>query len=130
MKVRWIILFAGVLALVVGITGLFTPVNAGPANVSCGSAMMPDLAAARAATEHGGANIPVPDLGPGIPEPARHDAVIINSDYVSLCRQNLADRRMWTITLAAVGAVATLGALAAAARVHRRRSDTGSPERR
>jgi hypothetical protein len=91
---------------------------------------MPDLAAARAATEHHGANIPVPDLGPGTPEPARHDAVIINSDYVSLCRQNLTDRRFWTITLVAVGGVATLGALAAAAGAHRRGSGTGSPEPR
>lgn len=120
MIARWIVLFVGVVALIVGIAGLVTPVSAGPGNrgptvaeplnVDCGIAVAPDLAAARKATVLGGQNMPSP---PGVPETPGlaqpHDDIVVNTDYVSLCHKELTDRRIWTITLAALGAVAILG---------------------
>lgn len=113
MLVRWIVVFIGAVALVTGVAGLLTPVSAGPGNVGCGIAVAPDLSSARVATERGGQNRPSPPSvpeTPGFAEP--HDDIIVNTDYVDLCRKELTDRRIWTITLAAVGAAAALaGAL-------------------
>ncbi|MCV7016893.1 hypothetical protein H7I96_03995 [Mycolicibacterium aichiense] len=117
---RWAIVVVGVLALVTGVAGLLSPVSAGPghrgpvsvepAQVRCGSAVAPDLSAARAATVQGGKNTPspagVPET-PGMAEP--HDDIIVNTDYVELCHKELTDRRIWTIVLSGVGAVAILG---------------------
>ena len=117
MVLRWTVLFIGVVAVVTGVVGILTPVSAGPQNVACGTVVAEDLSAARAATVRGGANLPAPDRvpeTPGVAEP--DDDIIVNSDYVNLCRKELTDRRMWTVTLAAVGAVGVLaGVLAAAA---------------
>ncbi|ORB55875.1 hypothetical protein BST42_05590 [Mycolicibacterium rhodesiae] len=107
-------------ALIVGIAGLVTPVSAGPGNrgptvaeplsVDCGIAVSPDLSAAREATVLGGKNMPSPPGAPGTPGLAQpHDDIIVNTDYVSLCREELTDRRIWTVTLAALGVVAVLG---------------------
>ncbi|WP_431238018.1 hypothetical protein ACQ86B_25975 [Mycolicibacterium aichiense] len=94
-----------------------------PLNVDCGSAIAPDLSAARAATVQGGTNMPspagVPET-PGMAEP--HDDVIVNTDYVELCHQELTDRRIWTIVLSAVGAAAILGIGLAAVLSRRSRS--------
>lgn len=110
MMIRWSVLFVGVVALAVGVVGLVSPVSAGPANVRCGSAVAQDLSAARQATVLGGANMPGPPAvpeTPGLAEP--HDDIIVNTDYVSLCRKDLTDRRIWTIALVGVGAIAVLG---------------------
>ncbi|MGV0714380.1 hypothetical protein ABQE93_03125 [Mycolicibacterium sp. XJ662] len=95
---RWLLLLLGTAAVLVGAMGLLNPVNVGPEDVECGSAIFPDLTAARAATDFGGANIPV------------LDEVITNPDYEELCRMELEDRRVWTLTVAAVGAVVLVGA--------------------
>ncbi len=98
------VLFVGVVAAIVGIVGLLVPVSVGEEGVSCGSAAMPDYSEARAATDFGGVNIPV------------LDEVLVNPDYVALCDAELRDRRTWTITLTAVGAIAVIGALVMARR--------------
>ncbi|MDQ2636365.1 MAG: hypothetical protein M3Y83_05755 [Actinomycetota bacterium] len=95
---RWLLLLLGTVAVLVGAIGLLTPVNVGVEDVGCGSAILPDLTAARAATDFGGANIPV------------LDEVVANPDYEELCRMELEDRRVWTVTVASVGAVVLVGA--------------------
>lgn len=98
---RRIVLFAGIVALLVGIVGLFAPVSASPGNqtVACGSAVVPDLSAARAQDDGSPANIPVPG------------GVVADTDYTRLCRMNVEDRRIWTIALSAVGVIVAAGAL-------------------
>lgn len=106
MIVLRIVLFAGVVAAIVGVAGLFTPVSASPENltIECGSAVAPDLSAARAHDDGSAANIPVPG------------GVVADTDFTRLCQMNLEDRRIWTITLAVAGVVAAAGALVLGAR--------------
>lgn len=61
MIIRRVVLFAGAVALIVGAVGLLTPVSAsgGLGAVKCGSAVAPDLAAARAEDDGNPANIRV-----------------------------------------------------------------------
>jgi len=111
MITRRIILFIGGVAVLVGVIGLFTPVSVHPelVPVSCGSAVAPNLSAARARDDGNAANVPV------------RGEVIVDSNYTRLCQMDLADRRIWTITLAAAGALAIASALALAARSNRAR---------
>lgn len=111
MIVRRIVLFAGVVALIVGTVGLLTPVSVSPERetVRCGSAIAPDLSAARANDDQSAANIPIPG------------GVVIDTNFTRLCQMDLADRRIWTITLAVAGALAVLGALVLGALSSRRR---------
>jgi hypothetical protein len=112
MIVRRSILFVGVVAVLVGVTGLFTPVSVSPevGGVSCGSAVAPNLSAARARDDGNPANVPI------------RGEVIVDSDYTRLCHMDLADRRIWTITLAAAGALAAASAFALGVRTSRVRS--------
>lgn len=112
--VRLVMLFAGMVAVTVGVVGLLVPVNVGEENVGCGSALFPDFSAAREATNFGGANIPV------------LDQVIATPDYVELCDTEVADRRVWTITLAVAGVLAVVGALILIVRARRTRVGEGS----
>jgi hypothetical protein len=103
MILRRIALFVGVVVLIVGVVGLLTPVSVSPAReptVSCGSAIAPDLSAARAHDDRSAANIPV------------LDEVVIDTDYIRLCQMELENRRIWTISVAVAGALAIVGALA------------------
>lgn len=106
MIVLRIVLFVGVVAAIVGVAGLFTPVSASPENrvIECGSAVAPDLSAARAHDDGSAANIPVPG------------GVVADTDFRRLCQMNLEDRRIWTITLAVAGVVVAAGALVLGAR--------------
>ncbi len=100
--VRSIVMFAGAVAVVVGVVGLFTVVSVSPNqnNVLCGSAVAPDLSQARAET------------GRGYPAtPPAADVKVAHSDYVALCRGELTDRRIWTITVAGIGVLSIAGAL-------------------
>lgn len=101
MKVRLIIVSVGVVALLIGIVGLLAPVSVSAGEgqvVSCGSAIAPDLSAARANDDASEANIPV--LG----------EVIVDPNFVRLCEKDLEDRRLWTITLGAVGMLTVVAA--------------------
>jgi hypothetical protein len=109
--VRRIALFAGVVALLIGVVGLLAPVSVSPErepSVGCGSALAPDLSAARANDDESAANFPVPG------------GVVVDTNFTRLCRMDLEDRRIWTITLAAVGALAVVGGLVLGAFSNRR----------
>lgn len=110
MLLRRVILFIGAIALVVGVVGLLTPVSVSPEQqtVRCGSAVAPDLSDARAEDDRSPANVPV--LG----------EVVVDTNYTRLCRKDLTDRRLWTITLAVAGGLAA--AAAGALEVRDRRS--------
>jgi hypothetical protein len=99
-------LFSGAVALIVGIAGLLTPVSVSPEDktVSCGTAVAPDLSEARANDDRSAANVPI--LGEVEAE------VVADINYTRLCQMDIEDRRIWTISLAGVGAFAvatTLG---------------------
>lgn len=103
-------MFAGVVALIVGVAGLLAPVSVSPelVKVGCGSAIAPDLSAARANDDESAANFPVPG------------GVVVDTNFTRLCQLDLEDRRIWTTTLAAVGALAVVGALVLGAFSNRR----------
>jgi hypothetical protein len=98
MPIRRIIGFAGALAILVGTAGLLTPVSVSPElqTVRCGSAASPDMSAARANDDGSDANIPVTG------------GVVTDVNYTELCRMEIEDRRVWTITLAALGVLAVV----------------------
>lgn len=110
MILRRTVLFAGVVALIVAVVGLLVPVSVSPegATVGCGSAVAPDLSTARANDDRSAANMPI--LG----------EVVVDTNYTRLCQMDLDDRRIWTITLAAAGFLAVVGALALGALSNRR----------
>lgn len=91
----------GVVALMVGGIGLLTPVSISPEEqtVHCGSAISPDLSAARSKDDGSDANTPILDV------------VVVDIDYTRLCQKDLQDRRQWTISLAVFGALAIAGSL-------------------
>ncbi|CAA0096552.1 Uncharacterised protein [Mycolicibacterium vanbaalenii] len=102
MKVRLIFVAVGAVALLVGIVGLVVPVSVSAGQgeaVSCGSAIAPDLSAARANDDASEANVPV------------FGEVLVDPNYVRLCEKDLEDRRLWTITLGAVGALTIVAVL-------------------
>jgi hypothetical protein len=94
-------LFLGAVALIVGIVGLLAPVSVSAEGeiVRCGSAVAPDLSDARAHDDGNAANVPVLDV------------VLVDTNFTRLCQKDLEDRRLWTISLAVVGALAIPGAL-------------------
>ena len=69
-------------------------------SISCGNGIAADLSAARAENDKTGKNIPI--IG---------EVLSGGTDYVVMCESALSARRSWTIPLAAVGAVAIVGAL-------------------
>lgn len=93
--VRWIAIFVGVVALLVGLLGLITPVSVSPfqQSVSCGSVVAPDLSEARSLDDSNAANVPV------------DGEIVVDVNYTHLCRMELEDRRLWTITVAVLGAL-------------------------
>lgn len=89
---RLILVLAGAVTLIVGVVGLLTPVSVSPElqTVGCGSAVSPDFSAARTANDYVSA----------LPQ---SDEVVVGIDYTELCRMELKDRRILSITLAAGG---------------------------
>lgn len=104
MIVRLSVLATGLVALLVGGVGLFSPISVSPglAPVPCGSAVAPDYATAReqapADTQTSPNELPYDTEWAG------------DVDYAQLCRDEVEDRRLWTIPLAAVGALTLVGA--------------------
>ncbi|MFB1296580.1 hypothetical protein ACAG24_013770 [Mycobacterium sp. pW049] len=88
------------MALLVGVVGLFAPVSAAANGtvIACGSAVAPDLSAARANDDASPANVPV--LG----------EVVSDANFTRLCDMNLEDRRLWASTCAGLGLIAAAGA--------------------
>ena len=104
-------MFAGVVALLVGVVGLLAPVSASPPqepNVSCGSAVAPDFSEARAHDDGSAANVPV------------LDELIVDTNYTELCDMAINDRRAWTIPVAAIGALVLAAAVALTVRDRRK----------
>lgn len=118
---RWMI-FGGVIAVLVGMVGLVAPVSVSPALpvVNCGSAAFPNLADARALDDGDASNVVV------------GEEVLVDTDYTRLCRMDLEDRRLWTVTLVGVGVlIAATGALGGALmRRSRRPGDDAMAKRR
>ncbi len=108
--IRGILAFLGVVAVIVGVVGLLAPVSVSPGRVSvrCGSPVAADLSDARARDDGSAANVPVPG------------GVLTDTNYEQLCRQQLTDRRVWTITLAAVGGLAVIAGFGLGAMVRQR----------
>lgn len=79
---RWLVLAAGVVALLVGGVGVVAPVSVSPvrAVVGCGTAVSARIPASTGE-----------DAGP---------------DYTRLCRMEIEDRRQWTLTLLGAGMAA------------------------
>lgn len=113
---RFTVLLAAVVAVLVGVVGLAAPVSVSPALVvvECGSALSPDLSAARALDDGDAANTPTAE------------GVLVDVNYTDLCRMDLEDRRLWTSPVILAGLL-TLTVLAVA-RVRARRSAT-APQR-
>ncbi len=102
MKLRLMIAGLGAVALLVGIVGLFAPVSvfAEGEVIRCGSVTAPDLSAARANDDASAANALV--LGD----------LVSDANFTRLCDMNLEDRRLWTISLGALGGLAVIAAAA------------------
>ena len=102
---RRMVLFFGVLVgavtVAVGVVGLVAPISISSQQkmVGCGSAVAPDLSAARAKDERNGAAKPVSD----------EDAP--DKSYTRLCLMDLDDRRIWMVTAAVVGTLTLVGIL-------------------
>lgn len=102
MLIRRILLFAGVVALLVSLVGLLAPVSVSPGlhTVGCGSALAPDLSAARDRDDRTPANVPM------------GGEVVADINDTRLCHMEIEDRRIWTISLATAGALAVIVAVA------------------
>jgi hypothetical protein len=102
---RRMVVFLGVLVgamtVAVGVVGLLAPVSAPSQQnaVQCGSALAPDLSAARSKDERIGTGEPV------------IDEAAPDKSYTRLCVTNLDDRRIWMLTAAVVGMLALVGTL-------------------
>lgn len=115
MIVRRTALAIGVVALLVGIVGLLSPVSISPGltSVPCGTAVAPDLEGARQQA---------PADTQTSPQELPYDSEWVgNVDYGQLCDKEIADRRAWTITVTVVGVLGLL--TAAALSIRARRSD-------
>ena len=118
MIVRRTALAIGVVALLVGVVGLLSPVSISPGltSVPCGTAVSPDLDSARQQA---------PADTQTSPQEMPYDSEWVGDvDYAQLCDQEISDRRAWTITVTAVGALSLLTALGLAVRARRSQSAT------
>lgn len=108
MIVKRLAVMLGLVALLVGVVGLLTPVSVSPERqvVDCGSALVPDLSEAQTLDDGNAANVPV-DGG-----------LLVDVAYTDLCRAELHDRRVWTVSLAVAGVavVAAVGVLGVGSR--------------
>jgi hypothetical protein len=102
MNLRWLVLLAGAVVLVVGVIGLLIPVSvAGPngPSIGCGSALAADDSAAREADNNNPVNLPI------------LNEVIPHTDYVAQCAPAVSERRTWSIPVAIVGLVVLAGGI-------------------
>ncbi|UGT91061.1 hypothetical protein [Mycobacterium ostraviense] len=92
------------MALLVSFAGLLAPVSVSPGlhTVWCGSAVAPDLSAARGRDDRTPVNMPI------------GGEVVTDINYTRLCQMEIEDRRIWTISLASAGALAVIVAVALA----------------
>ena len=103
----------GVVALLVGVVGLLSPVNISPGltPVPCGTAVAPDLESAR---QQAPANTQTS------PQELPYDSEWVGDvDYAQLCDEEISDRRAWTITVTVVGVLSLLTAAGLALRSRR-----------
>ncbi len=100
MNLRWLVLLAGAVVLVVGVIGLLIPVSvAGPngQSIGCGSALAADDSEAREADNNNPVNLPI------------INEVVPHTDYVAQCASAVSERRTWSIPVAIVGLVVVAG---------------------
>jgi len=100
MNLRWLVLLAGAVVLVVGVVGLLMPVSiTGPdsQNIGCGNAVAADDTAAREADNNNPVNLPI------------LNEVIPHTDYVAQCASAVSERRTWSIPVAIIGLVVIAG---------------------
>ena len=110
--IRRVSVFVGIVAVVVGLFGLVTPVRVSPELevVQCGSALSHDLSSARAHDDRSADDNSIAGR------------VVIDTNYTELCRKDLEDRRLWTVTLMALGFVLLTAAIGSGMLLHRRQS--------
>jgi hypothetical protein len=100
--VRRLVLLVGAVALVVGIIGLLVPVSVSDSNggsLGCGNAAISDLSSAREADNKSVASIPI------------LNQIVPHTDFVAECQSALSGRRLWTIPVTVIGAIALVAAL-------------------
>jgi len=113
MNLRWLVLLAGAVVLVVGVIGLLIPVSvAGPEgqSIGCGNAIAADDSAAREADNNNPVNLPI------------LNEVIPHTDYVAQCASATSERRTWSIPVAIVGLVVVAGGFVVGGRAGRARA--------
>lgn len=95
MKLRQLILIAGVAALLVGVIALLVPVSvSGPdSKIGCGNGISADLSEARQVDNQNPANLPI------------LNEIVPHQDYVVECESAVSSRRSWAIPVAVVGVV-------------------------
>ncbi|MEZ0339427.1 aminopeptidase [Mycobacterium sp. pV006] len=95
MKLRQLILFAGVAALLVGVIALLVPVSvSGPeSKIGCGNGISADLSEARQVDNQNPANLPI------------LNEIVPHQDYAVECESAVSSRRSWAIPVAVVGVV-------------------------
>jgi hypothetical protein len=100
MNLRWLVLLAGAVVLVVGLIGLLVPVSvAGPdgQDIGCGNAIAADDSAAREADNNNPVNLPI------------LNEVVPHTDYTAQCASSVSERRMWSIPVTIIGLVVIAG---------------------
>lgn len=109
MKLRQLLLVAGVAALLVGIIALLVPVSvSGPdSSIGCGNGISADLSEARQVDEQNPANLPI------------LDQIVPSRDFVAECESAVSSRRSWAIPVAVVGVVLVVGSFFAGGRTGR-----------
>jgi hypothetical protein len=113
MNLRWLVLLAGAVVLVVGLIGLLVPVSvAGPdgQDIGCGNAIAADDSAAREADNNNPVNLPI------------LNEVLPHTDYVAQCASSVSERRTWSIPVAIVGLVVIAGGFFVGGRAGRART--------
>lgn len=106
MKLRQVLLVAGVAALLVGVIALLVPVSvSGPeSNIGCGNGISADLSEAQRVDDQNPANLPI------------IDQIVPSRDFVAECESAVSSRRSWAIPVAVIGVVLVVGSFFAGGR--------------
>jgi hypothetical protein len=113
MNLRWLVLLAGAVVLIIGLIGLLVPVSvAGPEgrDIGCGNAIAADDSAAREADDSNPVNLPIVN------------ELVPHTDYAAQCASAVSERRTWSIPVAIVGLVVIAGGLFLGGRAGRTRA--------
>ncbi|MGE2837188.1 aminopeptidase [Mycobacterium sp. SMC-4] len=99
MKLRQLILVAGIAALLVGVIALLVPVSvSGPdSNIGCGNGISKDLSQAQQVDDQNPANLPI------------LNEIVPHRDFVVECESAVSSRRSWAIPVAVIGVVLVAG---------------------